>query len=80
MPEPKLVLFTGPGCHLCEQAEQLCWQVGVAQSQLRKEDVTQRLEWKKAYGLRIPVLLREDSAAELGWPFDAGQLKEFLSH
>jgi hypothetical protein len=30
------------------------------------------------YGLRIPVLRRTDTGAELDWPFDAGQVVQFL--
>lgn len=78
MSEPVVTLFSGPQCHLCEQAEDLCWQAGLRHDQLQKQDVTQRLEWKKAYGLRIPVLRREDSGDELGWPFDLQQLQQFL--
>ncbi len=32
----------------------------------------------EAYGLRIPVLLRVDTRAELDWPFDADQVVAFL--
>ncbi|MNH26098.1 hypothetical protein D3C79_861270 [compost metagenome] len=32
----------------------------------------------EAYGLRIPVLRRCDSGAELNWPFDAEQVVTFL--
>ena len=31
------------------------------------------------YGERIPVLRREDTGAELDWPFDADALRAFLS-
>ena len=32
----------------------------------------------EAYGLRIPVLRRVDTGAELGWPFDTEQVVSFL--
>lgn len=32
----------------------------------------------EAYGLRIPVLRRIDTGAELGWPFDSEQVVTFL--
>lgn len=32
----------------------------------------------EAYGLSIPVLRRVDTEAELGWPFDAEQVVNFL--
>ena len=30
------------------------------------------------YGTRVPVLRREDTGAELDWPFDAAQVRGFL--
>ena len=30
------------------------------------------------YGSRVPVLRREDTGAELDWPFDAPRLRVFL--
>ena len=32
----------------------------------------------EAYGLRIPVLRRVDTGAELDWPFDTEQIVAFL--
>lgn len=79
MASPVITLFSGPHCHLCDQAEQLCWQAGLQRAQLNRVDVTERLDWKKAYGLRIPVLRREDTSAELGWPFSLEELQAFLA-
>jgi len=31
------------------------------------------------YGARVPVLRREDTRAELGWPFVAAQVRAFLT-
>jgi hypothetical protein len=31
------------------------------------------------YGARVPVLRREDSAAELDWPFDVAGVRRFLA-
>ena len=31
-----------------------------------------------AYGARVPVLRREDTGAELDWPFDADAVRRFL--
>ena len=73
-----LILYSGPHCKLCDDAEVLVWQAGVASDQLQKVDITESLQWKKAYGLRIPVLQRRDSGAELGWPFDLAALQDFL--
>ncbi|MNJ77986.1 hypothetical protein D3C77_756150 [compost metagenome] len=41
-------------------------------------DIAEREEWVEAYGLRIPVLRRLDTGAELGWPFAAADIALFL--
>ncbi len=42
-------------------------------------DITDPDDLTEAYGLRIPVLRRVDTGAELDWPFDTGQIVAFLS-
>lgn len=41
-------------------------------------DIAEREDWVEQYGLRIPVLRRNDTGAELNWPFDAEQVVTFL--
>lgn len=41
-------------------------------------DIAERPEWVDHYGLRIPVLRRVDTGAELDWPFEAEQIVGFL--
>jgi hypothetical protein len=48
-------------------------------SALEKVDIKSSPDFYHLYAARIPVLKRVDSQAELGWPFDAQQLTEFLS-
>lgn len=75
---PHCQLFGTLGCHLCEVAEeQLMPFVGLG-LQVEVVDIAEREEWVAAYGLRIPVLRRLDTEAELGWPFDQAQLAVFL--
>lgn len=75
---PDCQLFGTLGCHLCELAEeQLMPFVGLG-LQVELVDIAEREEWVEAYGLRIPLLRRLDSAAELGWPFDRARLATFL--
>lgn len=75
---PECQLFGTLGCHLCEHAESqlVPW---VARG-LRVEliDIAEHLEWLEAYQLRIPVLRRKDTGAELDWPFDEALLASFL--
>lgn len=74
------VLYGTVGCHLCELAEAL-----VAPA-MRQRDVA----WQQCdiadddallsrYGVRIPVLLHKPSGEELGWPFDAEELAQWLN-
>jgi hypothetical protein len=41
-------------------------------------DIADDESWFEAYSLRIPVLRRIDTGAELGWPFNADQVVAFL--
>lgn len=73
---PRLILYTRPGCHLCEKALQVCRECGV---EPRPVDISEDLELLDAYRDRIPVLRRSDAPEELGWPFDADALAAFLN-
>jgi hypothetical protein len=41
-------------------------------------DIADSPEWVDDYGLRIPVLRRVDTGAELDWPFDTEEVVRFL--
>ena len=51
-----LTLFSSPGCHLCEQAEDIVDYVGVP---FEVVDITSDVELVRLYGVRIPVLKRQ---------------------
>ena len=70
-----LILYTRPDCHLCELAMDLMQQQGI---RWRAVDIDHDLALIRKYGVRIPVLMRTDSGSELGWPFDAEQLRAFM--
>jgi hypothetical protein len=75
----ELILYTGQGCGLCDEAEALLEKVSEnAASSLKKVDVRANSDLYHLYGARIPVLYREDIHNELPWPFDFFQLGEFL--
>lgn len=76
--EKIVTLYSGPGCHLCEQAKAII------------EPVLEQLDWhcqevnirgdkalEVLYGLRIPVL-KTPSGEEKGWPFSEGQVRRLL--
>ncbi|MBU3071234.1 glutaredoxin family protein [Aestuariicella sp. G3-2] len=75
-----LFLYTTLGCHLCEDAKALAWPVmqhfGYRLHEIEIADDDQLVE---RYGIRIPVVQREDSGQELGWPFSQEQLAELLA-
>ena len=70
------VLYGTDGCHLCEDAEYLVLQTGV---QFKQVDIIDDETAQQRYATRIPVLLNRQSGTELGWPFDASMLRNFLS-
>jgi len=70
-----LVLYGTTYCHLCEQAAEVLNSAGVIAEHI---DIAED-EWLlEKYGIRIPVLKREDTGAELGWPFDAATVERFI--
>lgn len=75
---PACQLFGTLGCHLCELAEAQLMPLVAAGLQVEVVDIVERAEWVERYGVRIPVLLRLDTEAELGWPFDTAQAAAFL--
>ncbi len=79
MGNSKIILYTGPGCRLCSDAENLLFQAGLSVSQIEKVDVTSSLDLKKQYGLKIPVLKNQGSGQELFWPFEFEDLGVFLT-
>lgn len=76
-----LILYTTVGCHLCEQARDLLWpHLSVTGWQLQEVDIADSDVLIERYGVRIPVIARSlgNREVELGWPFTAEQLREFL--
>lgn len=71
----KARLYSTRCCHLCEAAEHILRQAGIA---VIKIDIATDDNLLEKYGLRIPVLLRVDNEAELDWPFDAAATARFL--
>ena len=71
-----LILFGTSGCHLCEQAELIinaCVPEGV-----ETVDIAEQEQWQEQYAERIPVLYHPETKQELGWPFDQGEVEEFI--
>ena len=75
---PECQLFGTLGCHLCEVAEKTLMELVEHGLLVELVDISEREEWVEDYGLRIPVLRRVDTGAELDWPFDEDQVVAFL--
>ncbi len=77
---PECQLFGTLGCHLCELAEAQLMPLAVEYGlMVELVDIADSEALFETYGLRIPVLRRVDTGAELGWPFDVEQVVAFLS-
>ena len=70
-----LTLYGTPGCHLCEAASKLIGACGIS---ARPVDISGDDGLTERYGLRIPVLRRDDGR-ELDWPFDVQDVMRFLA-
>lgn len=75
----RLTLFSTSACHLCDQAKDLIVPLLGSGEVLEVVDISESDELIERYGIRIPVVLREDTGAEIGWPFDASRFREFLA-
>ncbi|SBT51940.1 glutaredoxin family protein [Micromonospora narathiwatensis] len=56
--DPRLILITRPGCHLCEDAKAaLDRVVAVTGDRWIEKDVTEDIGLEREYGDRLPVVL-----------------------
>jgi len=79
---PALVLYGTPGCHLCEQAEELLLPSlasGSGPGGWENVDISLDDTLLARYGTRIPVLRDLTSGCELAWPFDRDRLLAWLA-
>lgn len=64
----KLILYSKPGCHLCEGLQEKLEQVQAPTFNLEIRDITTRADWFQAYQYEIPVLFAlqaEDASSEI---------------
>jgi hypothetical protein len=74
-----LILLSRPGCQLCEEfLAELGAEFPQLLARVRIEDVDRRDDWKRRYGLRIPVLLDADGERICEARFDAERLRRAL--
>jgi hypothetical protein len=71
----RLTLFQRDDCPLCDEAYAVLAAAGVPDFDPLWIDGDLGME--ALYGTRVPVLRREDTGAELDWPFDADAVRTF---
>lgn len=75
----QVTLYTGPNCHLCEQAKAVLYPL-LTERELRLVEVNIQTdaELQEKYGVRIPVVALSNGE-EKGWPFTAAQIGRLLN-
>jgi glutaredoxin len=59
----RLILYSKPGCHLCEGLQEKLQQIQTPSFDLEVRDITTRQDWFQAYQYEIPVLMIDPSGA-----------------
>jgi glutaredoxin len=54
----RLILYSKPGCHLCEGLQAKLEQIESLKFQLEVRDITDRDDWFQAYQYEVPVLFK----------------------
>jgi len=64
----RLILYSKPGCHLCEGLQEKLEQLPNLPVELEIRDITTRDDWFRAYQYEIPVLfwVQENEASLIG--------------
>lgn len=76
-----ITLYGTLGCHLCEDAMAVAMPLLRSHSIVIVEiDIAGNDALEERYGLRIPVACRQDTGAELGWPFDQASLLKLIEN
>lgn len=53
----RLILYSKPGCHLCEGLLEKLQQITTLPLAIEVRDITSREDWSDAYQFEIPVLM-----------------------
>lgn len=72
----QLYLYSTSHCHLCDLAYSLA--IKIPDISVNVIDVAEDDLLLAEYSVRIPVLQRQDTKIELNWPFNEGDILEFL--
>jgi hypothetical protein len=74
----QLNLYSTTHCHLCDLAHSLLLNFDY-QVALKIIDIADDEALLDKFSLRIPVLQRQDTKAELNWPFTSADVHKFLA-
>lgn len=61
----RLILYSKPGCHLCEGLQEKLEQIDDLAFELEVRDITTREDWFAAYQYEVPVLCRDLNKEEI---------------
>lgn len=64
----QLILYSKPGCHLCEGLQEKLEMVQNIEIELEVRDITTREDWFAAYQYEIPVLCQKFPEGEKPLP------------
>lgn len=64
----QLILYSKPGCHLCEGLQEKLEQIQSLNIELEVRDITSREDWFQAYQYEVPVLCRQVDGKEESIP------------
>jgi thioredoxin-like negative regulator of GroEL len=73
-PRPVLLLLGRPECHLCEEFREQLEQAFPGRFEVRERCVDDDPEWRRRFGLKIPVLLDAHGRLLCATRFDADAL------
>ncbi len=54
----RLIMYSKPGCHLCEGLQEKLQKIESINFQLEVRDITERDDWFQAYQYEVPVLFK----------------------
>lgn len=64
----RLILYSKPGCHLCEALQAKLEQISAFSFELEVRDITARAAWFQAYEYEVPVILIDTAGQEQQLP------------
>ena len=60
----QLILYSKPGCHLCEGLQEKLEQIQSFNLELEVRDITTREAWFQVYQYEVPVICRQIAGTE----------------